>query len=190
METLWDMINEADIVVGHNGDNFDVKTMNARFAVHGIEAPSSYRTVDTLKIARRKFRFASNKLDYLGKILGVGRKIETGGWKLWDDIVTHRDKKAFDKMVEYNIQDVLLLEDVYKELAPWDERHPSTTIFGALDVKACNICGSEKLQKNGSYATNTQKYQKYKCKDCGHNMRSRKAELFEKEQKENLLRSL
>lgn len=187
-ETLWDMIDEADVVVAHNGDNFDIKTMNARFKLNDLPPPSTYKTIDTLKIARREFRFTSNRLDYLGEILGVGRKLDTD-FSLWYDIVMKQDKKAFEKMMDYNIQDVLLLEDVYNELAPYDRKHPSTVVMQDSDHPLCNVCQSHKVKKNGTYATNTGIYQKYKCTECGHNMRSRK-QIRKLDNPENLLRSL
>lgn len=189
METLWQLIDEADIICAHNGDNFDIKTMNSRFKLNGLPPPSPYRSIDTLKIARREFKFTTNRLDYLGEILGVGRKLDTD-FSLWSDIVLRQDRKAFKKMMDYNIQDVLLLEDVYHELKPYDRKHPSMVVMGDLDKLQCNVCGSKKIQKNGSYSTNTGVYKKFRCGSCGHNMRSRTAEARTKEQKQNLLRSL
>ena len=102
------------------------------------------------------------------------------------DIVLKQDTKAFDKMMDYNVQDVLLLEDVYNEIKAWDKKHPSTVVLQDLTKPACNVCGSTHVIKNGSYSTNTNVYQKYQCSSCGHNMRSRKAE---KKSNPNLLRS-
>src|ERR1700676_2529674 len=33
---LWKLLDEADIVVAQNGDEFDLKKINARFAVHNM----------------------------------------------------------------------------------------------------------------------------------------------------------
>ena len=68
----WALLNEADIVVGHNSDRFDNPKMNARFIEQGLGPPAPYRTVDTLKIARQSFKFPSNKLDHVAAALGVG----------------------------------------------------------------------------------------------------------------------
>ena len=64
-KSLWKLLDEADIVIAHNGDAFDIKKANARFLYHDLELPSPYRSIDTLKIARRNFKITSNKLDYL-----------------------------------------------------------------------------------------------------------------------------
>jgi DNA-directed RNA polymerase subunit RPC12/RpoP len=189
METLWDLLDEADYVVAHNGNRFDIPVVSGRFLVHGMQPPSTYQSIDTLLMARRCFKLTSHRLDDLGNYLGVGRKIDTGGFELWSDVVLHQDMGAFKRMVDYNIQDVELLESVYLELRPWDKKHPSTVVMGDLDKIQCNTCGSERVKKNGSYATNTQIYQKYKCTECGHNMRSRQAVKLDREQRANLLRS-
>lgn len=173
LNNLWEMLDKADIVVGHNGDRFDLPTINSRFLKHGIHPPSAYRTVDTLKIARREFKFTSNKLEFLAQYLGLGSKIDTGGFDLWRNIVMNNCKKSFDKMVQYCEHDTLLLESVYKALRPWDKKHPGSVMYQGHDENACNSCGSVNVTKNGSYATNTAVYQKHKCVDCGHNMRSR-----------------
>ena len=190
METIWELLDEADYVIGHNGDRFDIPHLNAKFIKHGMKPPSSYKTIDTLKIAKRNFKFTSNKLDELGKTLGVGEKMDTGGFKLWVNIVMKGCIKSFKKMVLYCEQDVLLLERVYLELSPWHKNHPSMVIDGDLTVKACNVCKSIKIKKNGTYLTNTQRYQKYACCNCGHSMRDGKALKLTKEQKSNLLRSV
>jgi DNA polymerase elongation subunit (family B) len=175
LESVWKLLDEADYVVAHNGARFDGPVLNARFIQHGMQPPSSYKMIDTLSLARRSFKFTSNRLDDLGKALKVGQKAETGGFDLWKQIVLKQDKRAFAKMVKYCEQDVRLLEKVYLALRAWDKNHPSTVVSNDVDAPTCNVCESIRVKKNGSYATNTQVYQKYKCQDCGHSMRSRKS---------------
>src|SRR4029078_8668904 len=67
VKNLWKLLNEADVVIAHNGDRFDLPKINARFLIHQIKPPSHYETIDTLKTARRKFGLTSNKLDYITK---------------------------------------------------------------------------------------------------------------------------
>lgn len=154
-----------------------------------MQPPSKFQTVDTLKLAKRKFRFTSNKLDYLTKRLVGDKKVDTGGFELWYDIIVKHCPKAFDKMVEYCEHDTWLLEAVYNEFKAWDDRHPALANHTELDVKSCNSCGSTNVKKDGWYWVKVNKMQKYKCKDCGHNMRSRYGEKRTKEQNRNLLRS-
>lgn len=190
LESVWELLDEADFVVAHNAARFDVPSLNARFIQQGMQPPSSFKVIDTLRIARRAFKFTSNRLDDLGMLLKVGRKMDTGGFDLWKNVVLQQDRKALKKMSDYCEQDVILLEDVYLKLRPWDDKHPSTVMLTDLDKPRCNVCGSEHIVKNGSYATNTQRYQKYKCGTCGHNLRHRKADKLEPEQKNNILRSI
>lgn len=190
METMHSLLEEADYVVGHNGDGFDLPTLNARFIKHGMTPPSPYQSIDTLKVARRHFKFTSNRLDSLGDFLGVGRKMDTGGFELWREVVLDHNQDSFNKMVDYCIQDVWLLEEVYDRLRPWDKKHPSLVAAGDLSVPRCNVCGGVHVTRNGTYTTNTQTYQRYRCGDCGHTMRSRLAEKKTREQRANLLRSI
>lgn len=115
---LHKLFSQADIIVAHNGDKFDVKKSNARFVYHGMTPPTQYKTIDTLKIAKRHFSFPRNKLDSLGEYLGVGRKVKHEGIELWD-LCMKGNKEAWKRMEKYNRQDVVLLERVYNKLLPW-----------------------------------------------------------------------
>ena len=190
LQEVWKLLDRADYVVAHNGARFDVPVLYARFIQHGMQPPSKFQVVDTLQVARRAFKFTSNRLEDLGKSLGLGGKADTGGFDLWKDVVIKHDLKAFDRMVDYCIRDVELLEQVYLALRPWDNKHPSTVLLTSLTTPICNVCGSNQIYKNGSYATSTQTYQKYRCKSCGHSMRSRKSDKLTPAQRANLLRSI
>ncbi len=82
MSDLWELLNAADIVVAHNGDSFDIKKSNARFLAHNLSPPATYKTFDTLKMAKKHFRFDSNRLNDLGKSLGIGTKVPHVGFAL------------------------------------------------------------------------------------------------------------
>lgn len=164
-KALWKLLDEADIVIGQNGDAFDIKKMNTRFIQHGMEPPAPYKTVDTLKVAKKYFKFDSNKLEYLGTALGVGRKMETGGFELWKGCM-NGDPQAWKKMVKYNVQDVLLLEDVYLKMRPWMTNHPNFNLYLG-SVWNCPNCGSQRCQKRGYVYTRATTHQRYQCLDCG-----------------------
>lgn len=118
---LWEIFNDADLIVAHNGDRHDIRKSNARFIKHGLQPPALYKTVDTLKIARKYFAFTSNKLDDLAKYLGVGQKVKTGGFGLWLDCM-NGDRAAWEKMRRYNGNDVVILRKVYEVLIAWHGR--------------------------------------------------------------------
>jgi len=175
VEELHAVIDEADVVIAHNGDRFDQKMANAKFVEYGLDPPSPYRSIDTLKVAKRYFRFNSNRLDDLGDKLGVGRKLKVGGFAVWRACLNN-DPKAWKKMLAYNKQDVRLLENVYYKLRPWMDNHPAMNIL--MDVEdGCPKCGSEDLHKRGTRKVNkTTTVQRYQCQDCGGWCQSRKSE--------------
>lgn len=161
---LWKLFDEADVIVAHNGDQFDRRKANAKFAQFNLGAPSSYRTIDTKKVAKRYFGFNSNKLTDLGKTLGLGEKLETGGFETWKGCMAG-DEKAWAKMLKYNKQDVALLEQIYLALRPFMVNHPNVNTVDGTEC-ACPTCGSERLQKRGTGFNQLSTYQRYVCKDC------------------------
>lgn len=167
LKEIWDLLDEADIVVGHNARKFDVKKLNARFLINGMLPPSPYRMIDTLTAAKAHFAFTQNRLGTLGELLGVGDKAETGGFQLWRDCMNGK-MSAWKKMCAYNKQDVILLEKVYLKLRPFIKNHPNVAIDNAsLTSCACPACGSTNLVKRGYAYTNSSKFGRFRCKDCG-----------------------
>ena len=164
VESLHKLFDDADILIAHNGDDFDIKMVNRSFAKYGMLPPSPYETIDTKKLAKSRFRFTSNKLDDLGEYLGLGRKMQTGGFQLWLDCLAG-DKKAWNKMVAYNRQDIILLEKVYLKLRPWAKTHPR---IDTSDKILCPVCGSADVQRRGYGCTaGGFMYYRFQCNACG-----------------------
>lgn len=161
---LWGLFNEADIVIAHNGNSFDQKKSNARFIAHGFKPPAPYKQIDTKLVAKKYFKFDSNKLDDLGAYLGLGRKLETGGKELWFKCMDG-DKKSWKLMCDYNKQDVILLEKVYLKLLPWMTDHPNVALLTG-QIQACPNCASFDVHKRGLVYTRTRTYQRYQCQSC------------------------
>ena len=158
--------NEADELVGHNGDKFDLAWIRTRCLFHGIDMFPNYTTIDTLKVARSKFKFNSNKLNYIAQFLGIGSKIKTD-FDLWKDIALKNDKVAMAKMIKYCKMDVVLLEKVYKALS---NHIAAKTHYGVIfggDRGSCPECGSTELVRRGTKvsATGVKKVQ-YQCSTC------------------------
>jgi DNA polymerase elongation subunit (family B) len=160
---LWGLFDEADVIVAHNGDAFDIPKCNSRFIAAGLKPPAPYKTIDTWKIAKARFGFTSNKLNDLGKELRVGEKVQTGGFSTWAGCM-RGDKDSWKLMKKYNAQDVDLLEKVYEKLAPWAKTLPNLNAITEGD--ACPHCQG-KVQKRGYEATLTGKKQRYHCQKCG-----------------------
>lgn len=172
LEELWHLLDEADILVAHNGDRFDRPWVNAEFLKEYITPPSPSFMVDTYKVARKMFYLQSNRLNELGKTLGLGEKQETGGFQLWKDVLAG-DEGAQQRMEDYNVRDIELLEEVYLTLRPWIQNHPNVANDGISDAHACPNCGSEDLQRRGFAKTRSQTYQRYRCNSCGTWSRTR-----------------
>lgn len=178
VKALWKLFDEAEVLIAHNGNRFDIKKANARFLSLGMEPPSPYQKIDTLTEARKYFKFDSNKLDDLGNYLGVGRKVETGGFSLWKGCM-QGDMKSWRKMLRYNVQDVKLLEEVYLKLRPWMISHPNLNLLDN-GLKLCPICGSPKVQKRGFSYTRVSTFQRWQCRSCSGWSRSRLSERGDK----------
>lgn len=167
LEVLTDLvtaIDSADIVVAHNGDKFDMRKLRTRALMLGIKPFRIPASVDTLKVARRHFKFSSNRLDYLALTLGYEGKLanEPGLWLK----ALKGDKKALAAMEKYNKQDVKILEDVYLRLRPYIDNHPNVGIAGRRDL-ACPHCASTHVVKDGFYLTRAGKRQRLHCQGCG-----------------------
>ena len=172
VKELWKLIDEADILIGHNVDNFDKKKANSRFLVHGLKPPSPYQTIDTLKVARKQFNMTSNKLDYLCQKLGIGAKLDTG-FNLWRRCL-RGDEEALQQMYDYCGQDTSILEDLYIKLRGWITSHPNIALYLDSDEELCASCGSENIKLDSKYYyTPTGKYRTFVCKDCGARSRVR-----------------
>lgn len=167
-KSIWKLVDEADIVVTHNGDSFDLKHLNQAFLIHGLPPVSSVKSVDTLKEARYIGYFISKKLAYLTQKFKLGAKIDTGGFGLWKQVMSG-DKGAWKKMVTYCIHDTRLEEKVYLLLRPFMRHHPNLSVY--LGENTCDGCRGTSFRQKGFAYTATGKFHRYICKKCGKNRR-------------------
>lgn len=170
------LLSEADIVIHYNGSRFDIPVLNKEFLLHGFPPPATYQQVDLLKTARNRFKFPSNKLDFLAQQLKLGSKFKHAGFDLWVKCMAG-DADAWVEMEKYNVQDVLLLEKVYYKLLPWINSHPNVALYKGSN--GCPTCGSDTLQRRGWAYTSLGKYQRFQCTTCGAWHRSKKSEKLE-----------
>lgn len=147
------VMEQAHELVGHNGDRFDIKEIRTRCINYGVMMFPNYRTLDTLKKARQYFNFASNKLDYIGQYLNVGRKMEQEGFDLWIDVVENKSEKALEKMIKYCEQDVILLEDTFFVLSPFITHNNNFAVLTGGDKWDCPECASTKVKMFRTYST-------------------------------------
>jgi|TARA_R100001530_G_scaffold47170_2_gene35475 DNA polymerase elongation subunit (family B) len=164
LKSIWELLDEADIVVAHNGDRFDIRKLNARFILNDMLPPAPYKSIDTLKIARKEFAFSSNKQDFLTKYFGLAEKLNTE-FQLWIDCM-NGDKARLQEMLEYNKRDVVGLEQVYLKLRPYIRNHPNLGVL--MDDDVCPTCGSESLSPIlATYFTSANEFPVYRCGGCG-----------------------
>lgn len=173
-DALYRVLEQADIVMAHNGDNFDNKMANTYFIKHGLPPLPGFKTIDTLKSARRHFRFASNKLDEIAKELGIEGKTQVTVGALWYDYMVGDYKKVRKFLKAYNDQDIQALFDIYMRLRPYITNHPNMAIYG--NPNACPVCGSLQHRSNGIRVTNVMTYRRLNCLDCGASFKERAAE--------------
>ena len=167
----WALMNAADVVCHYNGNRFDTPHLQREFVQMHLPPPAPFKQIDLLKVVKKNFKFASNKLAFVAPALGLEDKEETGGYQLWFDCM-EGDPQAWETMRRYNTQDVLLLEQLYHRLRSWIPGHPSHGAFNGTDV--CPTCGSADLQPNGLAYLRTGQYPRFKCGNCGRYSRSNK----------------
>lgn len=187
LEKLWDLLDQADVIITQNGVKFDVPKINARFIQNGFPPPSSYRHIDTHQIAKRVFGFTSNKLEYMTDKLCTTYKKQKhakfSGFELWKQCLAG-NINAWEEMRVYNENDVLSLEELYIVLAPWDSRINFNVFKESLETE-CNACGCTEFKSHGFKYTNTGKFRRYVCENCGAEV-SNKENLLTKEKKKSL----
>jgi uncharacterized protein YprB with RNaseH-like and TPR domain len=166
LDYLWELLDEADVVIAHNGKKFDIPKINARMKTHGIKPPSSYRQIDTYREAKKIFGFTSNSLEYLtSKLCKTHKKTKSRrfqGFELWKECL-NGNMDAWREMEKYNKLDVLSLEELYLEIRSWSNSI-NFHAYGSLNGK-CE-CGGN-LQRNGYGYTNRKAYQRVRCYSCG-----------------------
>lgn len=172
LQGIWGMMNDADVTVHYNGNHFDVPHLNREFILGGFGPPSPSKQVDLLAVVRRNFKFASNKLAYVSKALGLEGKVSHEGHALWTKCL-EGDKAAWKRMKSYNIQDVILLEELYGKLSPWIWNAPNAQLYGS-GADTCPSCGGSDLRREGYAELAKGRYQRFQCRGCNAWSRSSK----------------
>lgn len=186
---LWKLINEANIVVAHNGNSFDIPKMNSRFIFNGYAPTKPYFSVDTKSISSKQFGFSSNKLDALAGYFGIEHK-DNISFELWKKCMDG-DIESLLYMRNYNEKDVAILEEIYIRLRPWVKNHPNISLFNNVETCQCSYCGSNEVDKiDGKlYYTSVGGYEMFRCSECGGISRGRKT-VIDKSKNKHLLVSV
>lgn len=160
----WELLDEADALLSWNGKAFDTKHMQREFLLQGLGPPSPFKEIDLLAVARKEFKFVSNKLENVAfELLGRG-KVKHSGFDLWTRCLAG-DAKAWAEMGKYNKMDVHLLVDLYEFFLPWIKNHPNRNLYDGTKG-CCPNCGKDALIKRGPRRSLTREYQRYRCSSC------------------------
>lgn len=179
------IMDKADAHCGHNSDKFDMKMLNARIIVNKLDPLPKIISLDTLKMAKKYFKFNSNKLDYLAKFLGHKGKLENPKG-LWHDCMKG-DVKALKHMAKYNRQDISALRFVFDKLIPFVKNYPLNMGMFLKGARCVNpTCGSVDIEWRGWNYTRVNKYRRFVCRTCGSWGDERNAFKMNKEDKPKL----
>lgn len=186
LEGIWKLLDECDFVITQNGKKFDQKKLNARFIINGMKPPSTYRHIDVLQIAKAQFGFTSNKLQYMTDTLCKKYKksghAKFSGFELWSECL-RGNLEAWSEMENYNILDILSLEELYTIISPWDAKLPNFEVYN--DEPSLN----EEWVKEGFVYSNLGKYDRYRNTLTGQQRRG-SINLLSKEKRDSLLRNI
>lgn len=165
-KSAYDMVDEAEILIGHNLKRFDAPLLKTKWLLHGFMPPLPYQIVDTLEVAHREFRFASAKLNYLSKMMLSKEKIKTDR-TLWVGC-EKGDAEALKYMEEYCRMDTLLLEEVFLEMRGWIKSFPNMGLLMDAEEQCCPNCGSFDIELTDKYYTTpANQYRIVRCNSCG-----------------------
>ena len=168
---LHEMLEEADVLLHFNGKRFDEPRINGEFWQANMLPPSPYQRIDLWRTVSKRFDLPSSKLAYVLTAAKLPNKVETGGFSLWKGCMAG-DQESWDRMKEYNINDVVVMEALYERLLPWIPEHPNMAVYA--DEQVCPACGADRLEKRGFSYTGVSKFQRYRCNACGKWSRSGK----------------
>jgi predicted RNA-binding Zn-ribbon protein involved in translation (DUF1610 family) len=171
LKTTREILVNADAIVTHNGKRFDWKFFQTRLLLNGLKPLPKIPHLDTCSISKKHLYLLNNKLDTLGERLVKERKLDNGGWDLWMDVMD-RKPAAMKLMEEYCIQDVALLEKIFKTLRPFMADMPNYNLWTQGMAKICPSCGSTRIGRHSVRSVKTKLYHRYLCRDCGSWSRS------------------
>lgn len=169
IKRLCKSVDEADIIIGHNFRNFDMKWIRGAAAKLRLRPPSEPIIIDTLKAAREAFYLPSYRLEYMSRVFGCAPKSKHKkfpGHDLWVECLKGNEE-AWDEMEEYNCQDVETNEELYTIIRPWIKAHPNMGLFLEDEEPHCPKCGSTHLNYRGYYYTAVSRFRKFQCQECG-----------------------
>lgn len=170
---LYELLEQAQIVVHFNGTKFDIPKIEGELAIEGYTPTAPFKQVD-LYHAVKRFGFVSHKLGFVAEKFELGGKMKHDGFDLWLQCLAG-DEKAWRKMRAYCSADTVLTGRLYDRIRPWIRNHPNMALFAGDDEKRCRLCGCDDvvvLPKSEALTTVTA-YSVHHCRWCGGIARSK-----------------
>lgn len=187
VEWAWELLDEADVVVTYNGNGFDLPRLNSEFLKYRLGPPTPYHSIDLYQTVSRKFRVLSKSMNHMLRLLDLDEKVKHKGMELWTGCM---EGVAEDQalMEEYNVGDIITLQELYNDLRPWIDNMPNFALWmEPSDEPKCR-CGSTDLRFKGYKRTSVFSYKQYLCNSCGQYPRERFAEETRENRRKDILR--
>lgn len=162
VERAFELLDEADVVVGYNSDHFDLRHLRREFRLAGLGQPSPFATIDLYKIIKHDEEWLSHKLSYITERYRLTGKMSNDGFPLWIGCLAG-DPKMWRQMRRYNKRDVVTTEEL-KQAAHDLITMPALALYDdePLGEGMCPICRLPGQRRGFAY-TKTRRYPRYYC---------------------------
>ncbi len=169
------LMNEADIIVGHNIDNADVPWLKGDFYLPRIGHPhrpnlpplAPFKTVDTLKVVRQfKSGAPFKSLDALCQIIGIPAKTDKYDREAMERAAAGSVEDQ-ERLVAYCDGDVIATQWLYDWQRPHIKNHPALFVDGQGKLDTCRSCGNKTKPIAKRWAADVFTYSMQRCVNCG-----------------------
>ena len=168
VQELVELCTEADAVCAYYGGygKFDVPYLNTRAVAQNLRPCPPLTVIDPYTTAKGSMKLARNGMASVAEVLNCELQKTHLPWADWI-AAQYGDTKAMNKILEYCINDVLVLEELYLKLRPLIRNHPYVANNPeATDEERrimCPSCGSLKTHGHGSRFTKLFKVFRRRC---------------------------
>ena len=149
MKSFLKEYNKADMVIGFNNNNFDNRWINARAMKYGFEVNVYVKSMDLMKQEKKLFRMIGYSMDYSSLFAKVERKQGHEGILMWDmieDGTPEQQEEYLQKMVDYNIGDIVTTEELYLRLVPYLKHQVHFGVLHGGEKWSCPNTGREDVE--------------------------------------------
>lgn len=119
VEAILKCLEAADIIYAYNGTGFDFPFLRTRALIHGLPPVEPRKIVDPVMLARKVFRFRSNRLDSVARDLGCPYEKTDVDKQVWARAMLDGDKECMDQIVHHCELDIKVLAWVAKKVSPY-----------------------------------------------------------------------